>query len=69
METPRPKLTPAEALARVGKNEYVEFRDCPHCGEPIAIYVTKQLEPQTLSLQVHLDTALRPDSKDPGDRF
>lgn len=37
-ESPK-KLTPAEALARVKAGEHVEFAECPHCGEPIAIYL------------------------------
>ena len=68
LDTPdeRPKLTPAEALARVGKNETMEMVNCPHCHEPIAVYVPKVLAPQTSDQPKPSGNPQRPAPKHPG---
>lgn len=68
LDTPveRPKLTPAEALARVGKNETCEIVQCPHCKGDIAVYVPKVLEPPTSDQSMQTGTTPKPGSKHPG---
>jgi len=60
------KLTPAEALARVGKNETMEMVNCPHCHEPIAVYIPKSLEQPTSDQPKPSDSPPKLGSKHPG---
>lgn len=39
METP-PKLTPAEAQARVREGEELRYANCPCCNQLLAIYIS-----------------------------